>query len=46
MLQLTSGLRASEAIYALKEYLTKGNRSFSMLAEKSNLLGFGKLTLL
>jgi integrase len=36
MLQLTNGLRASEAIYALKEYLTKGNKSFSMLAEKSN----------
>jgi hypothetical protein len=28
MLQLTNGLRASEAIYALKEYLTKGNKSF------------------
>ncbi len=36
MLQLTNGLRASEAIYALKEYLTKGNKSFSILAEKSN----------
>ena len=36
ILQLTNGLRASEAIYALKEYLTKGNKSFSMLAEKSN----------
>jgi len=35
-LQLTNGLRASEAIYALKEYLTKGNKSFSMLVEKSN----------
>jgi hypothetical protein len=28
MLQLTNGLRSTEAIYALKEYLTKGNKSF------------------
>jgi integrase len=36
LLQLTNGLRASEAIYALKEYLIKGNKSFTILAEKSN----------
>ncbi|QFW68479.1 MAG: viral integrase [Nanoarchaeotal virus 1] len=34
--QITNGLRASEAIYALKEFLTKGNKEFKMLAEKSN----------
>jgi integrase len=35
-LQITNGLRASEAIYAMKEFLTKGNKKFQMLAEKSN----------
>ncbi|MFZ8801264.1 MAG: hypothetical protein ACO2ON_03785 [Candidatus Nanopusillus sp.] len=35
-LQITNGLRASEAIYALKEFLTKGNKKFTILAEKSN----------
>jgi len=34
--QITNGLRASEAIYALKEFLTKSNKKFKMLAEKSN----------
>ena len=35
-LQITNGLRASEAIFAMKEFLTKGNKKFQMLAEKSN----------
>ena len=35
-LQITNGLRASEAIFAMKEFLTKNNKKFKMLAEKSN----------
>jgi len=35
-LQITNGLRASEAIFAMKEFLTKGNKKFQILAEKSN----------
>ncbi len=35
-LQIINGLRASEAIFAMKEFLTKGNKKFQMLAEKSN----------
>jgi len=35
-LQITNGLRASEAIFSLKEFLTKGNKKFTILAEKSN----------
>ncbi len=35
-LQITNGLRASEAIFAMKEFLTKGNKNFKILAEKSN----------
>jgi len=35
-LQITNGLRASEAIYAMKEFLTKGYKEFQILAAKSN----------